>query len=98
MQTKKTLLPLTQKELDLLSLCTEYTAAHVCASEELKALFEKVKFYALKSKNEERVRKNAVPRKKKVTTEAPAPSGVLQQLENIASRPKRTYKKKGGAK
>ena len=108
---KKTLLPMTQTELNLLSLCVEYTASHVCASDEMKALFEKVKFYALKTKNEERVRKNAVPRKKKVNIVAEAQkdlaqaiainaptNAMLQKLESIASRPKRTYKKKGGAK
>jgi len=97
MTHKKTLFPLTQSELDLLSLCVEYTASHVCASDEMKQLFEKVKFYSLKAKNEERVRKNSVPRKKKVTTSA-VPSSVLQQLENFSTTPKRTYKKKGGAK
>jgi len=102
---------MTQTELNLLSLCVEYTASHVCASTEMKDLFEKVKFYALKSKNEERVRKNAVPRKKKVNLEAEAKkdlvnavsivgttNAVLQQLENFSTKPKRTYKKKGGAK
>lgn len=110
---KKTLFPLTQSELDLLSLCVEYTASHACASDEMKALFDKVKFYALKSSNAERVRKNSVPRKKKVNLEAEAKSdlfqamgitgptnGMLQQLEDLSVRPKRTYTKKGkgGAK
>lgn len=110
MQTKKTLFPLTQSELELLSLCVEYTASHACASNEMKALFDKVQFYALKARNEEKVRVNKVPRKKKVNLEAEAKkdlfqsmgitgptNGMLEQLENLSIRGKRTTKK-GGAK
>lgn len=90
---KKTLVPLTQAQLELLVACLSYCEAHPSHRDiEITDLKERILFYSLKDKCFEptKVYANGIKRKPNEEVEKPAPAPE--------AKPKRNYNKTKGRK